>query len=559
MTMKSIVASLLAAAAVISCAKKSDAPSSPSSIVAGDVAAASPLDKAYRLKVAQALEVDRLFDLLPAYLRPTYEKAAFDKTLGATVVTGLKFGGVEGADGFTAARAEFYGVDLEKIERLKTAEAAPPPDAELERVVGKLRLFDVASAGGDENAPKTTIGAVEIDSLRVRQGGLPKEAPASGVAAFFNAFDVAGVYFRDLKIAGVDPKSSDTGAAFDFSAADLRLVGLGGGKLDALLGRDLEYLIRQSPDAIARAGRGLGPAADFLLNGPLRNFIAPENQRMALKTLEWRGMTFAGLMAYGLTGERPPITARDLIDLGTAKITDAETFIGDKRLSIVPLTEISAMEFTWLAPSKVRAVSRGGLFDLTAYVPDKEEAAIRELKARKLDKVKGDSDFAFDWNADKGAAVLSTGFDSTGLADFDLDIALDGLELKKIDTGRAAGARQPAVDLARLKSFSMVLADEQLLDAFFALSATQSKQSAAELRAAAPTLMRLGKLEVERESPRLAGFIDAVADFNEKGGTLEIKASPETPVPLTAISAAAPGGPDAMAAAINLTVVRKPK
>ncbi len=553
--MKLVILSLVATIALAGCGKKVGAPKSPASVAAADLAAASPLDKAYRLKGGAELDIDRLFELAPLYVRPTYEKASFDSKLGATVVTGLKFGDTAGGKGFTAKRAEFYDVDLDRIEKLQSATTAPT-DAPLYRVLGKLRLYGVESAS--EAGARTTIGAVEIDSLRVRDGGIPKETPASGLAAFFNAFDVAGVYFKDLKFAAADAAQSDAGAAFVFAAPDLRFVGLGGGRLKALLGRDLDYVIRQSPEAIAAAGRrGLGPAGDILVNGPLRNFIAPENQRTTLKALEWRDISFAGLLAYGLKGARPPITARNLINLGTARLVDAETFIGDKRLSIVPDTTISAIEFTWLAPSKIRAVTRGGLYDFTAYVPDTEKEAIGVLKARGLDRVKGDSDLAFDWNADKGDAALSTGFDSAGFADVDFDVALAGLELKKIEAGRAAGAPQPALDLARLKSLSMVIADEEMLDAFYELSALETGGSAKDVRAAAPAMMRIGQMELARESPRLAGYVEAIADFLEDGGTLEIRAAPQAPVPLSAISAAAPAGPDAIADAINLTVTRK--
>ncbi|MFZ5617420.1 MAG: hypothetical protein ACOZAA_08900, partial [Pseudomonadota bacterium] len=377
------------------------------------------------------------------------------------------------------------------------------------------------------------------------------------LAEFFNAFNVAGVYFKDIEANGADAATPGAGAAFEFSGADLRLVGLGGGRLKALLARDLDYLVRQSPDGIAAASRGLGPAGDILVNGPLRSLIVPENQRTKLKTLEWRDISFAGLMAYGLKGEWPPVSARNLINLGTLRITDAETFIGNKRFSLVPETTISAMEFAWLAPSKLRAVTRGGVYDFTAYVDDAEREAIAELESRKLDRVRGDSDFAYDWNADKGGAVLSAGFDSTGLADVDLDLSLKGLELKKIEAARAAGAAQPVADLALLESFSLTIADEQLLDAFYALSALESGGSAKDIRAATPAMMRLGKIELEEDAPRLAGYVDAAAEFLEDGGTLEIRAEPETPVPLKTIGASVAGGPDAIADAIDLTVTRK--
>lgn len=539
--MRLIVLALAALLAVLACERKSGAPTSPTSLVAADLAADSPLEKPFRLKDGEELDVDRLFALLPPDLRPTYDAAAYDATLGATVVTNLRLR-PSGQRAFSAERAEFYGVDIEKIERLN-AERDASRDAPLERVAEKMRLYGVETGSATERT--TRIGAVEIDHLRVRPAGAPKAA-TSGLARFFNAFDVAGVYFKDVRSAAQPD--------FELTAPDLRLVGLGGGRLNALLAKDLEYRVGRS---LARGGRSLGPAAEIFISGPLRNFIAPEDQRVGVARLEWRGISFAGLMEYGLRGEPPPITAKNLVDLGTARLVDAETFIGDRRFSLVPETVVSAMDFDWLAPSKVRAVTRGGLYDFTAYVPDTEKEALAALKARRLDRVKGDSDLAYDWSAEDGDAVFSAGFDSAGFADFDLDIALSGLELKKIADSRAAGAARPAADLGSLRSFSMTIADEQMLDAFYALSALESGRSEKEIRAAAPTLLRLSMVELERDNPRVAGYLGAVADFLEEGGALEIRAEPETPVPLKAIAATTAGGPDAIATAINLTVVRR--
>jgi len=553
MTLKRAALALVAAFAFGACAKKSDAPRTSTSMEAADVNAASPLDRPYRIKNADALDIDRLFEIAPLYLRPTYEKASFDAKKGATIVTGLKFGGKEG---FVAERAEFYGVDLDAIERIEAGEGGAL-NAPMETVLRKLRLFDVKSVDIDDETGAVTIGAVEIDALRIRQGGLPKETSASGVAALFNAFDVAGVYFKDFNAEGDDPGKSKSGASFAFDAKDLRFVGIGGGRLDALIARDFSYLIEQSSSAVAAAGKGLGPAGDLLVNGPLRNFIAPEKQRVRAKSLEWKNVSFAGLMEYGLKGEKPPVSARNLINLGTAHIVDAQSFYGDKRISIVPETDISAMEFEWLAPSKIRAVARGGLYDFTGYLPDEEEEAIEALKSRGLDRVKAESDFAYDWNADSGDAAFSAGFNSSGFADLNVDAAFEGLELARIEAARAAGGRNPAAELARLKSFSFIVDDDQMLDAFYALSALQTGGEAKDVRAATPALMRLAKLELKRSNPHVASYIDAVADFLEYGGTLEVKAVPETPVPLSAIGAASAGGPDAMAAAVNLTVTRK--
>lgn len=553
MKLRTALACVAASIAVVSCGKKADAPVSSSSMAAADASASSPIERAYRQKGASAVDVDRLFEVLPLYLRPTYEKVEFDKESGATVITGLNFGSSD--DGFTAKRAELYGVDVEAIEALKSADAAAV-DAPFKSVAAKIRLFEIESAEEGRNGEHFEIDALEIDALNIREGGLPKEGERSGLAALFNSFEVAGVYFKGMSVNGGDAADSASGAAVDLAAKDLRFVGIGGGRLGAMIGRDISYKVSQSSAAIAAAGRGLGPAGDLLVNGPLRGFIAPENQTTKVATLEWRGVDFSGLMAYGLKNEEPPVSARNLIDLGTIRLLKTETFIGENRLSSIPETDISAMKFAWLAPSKIRAVTRGGEYDFTAYIPETEKDALAALKSYKLDKVKADSDLAYDWDPDRGGAVFSTGFDSAGFADIGIDFALEGLELKKVAAAHDAGAANPVEELARLKSFTAIVSDETMLDAFYALSALETGGEAKDMRAATPAMMRLAKLELKQKSPKLASYIDAVATFLEDGGTLEVKASPETPVPLSAIGASAAGGPDAMAEAINLTVTR---
>jgi hypothetical protein len=177
------------------------------------------------------------------------------------------------------------------------------------------------------------------------------------------------------------------------------------------------------------------------------------------------------------------------------------------------------------------------------------------MKSRRLDRIRADSDFAYDWNGATGGAALSLGFDSDHFADVDINAALTGLQ--KIDVARNAGSEKRALDFARLKSFSLVVKDDEMLDALYELAALESGGSPKEIRAAAPTLLRAVSLRMRAENPRTAAIAGAVADFLEKGGRLAIRAEPEEPVPLSALQGAAAGAPDALIAALNLTVERR--
>lgn len=262
-------------------------------------------------------------------------------------------------------------------------------------------------------------------------------------------------------------------------------------------------------------------------------------------------------MKWGLKGQRPPNSERALFDHGTARFVDVETLAGDKPFSAISDTTISAMEFAWLAPLKIRALTPGRLYDFTANVRNDEDEAIATLKEGKLDKVRGDSDFAYDWNPDKGVAVASASSDSTGFADSISTVASKDLISKIIEAGRAVGAPRPAVDHALLKYFSMVVADEEMFAAIYELSALQTGGEVKDVRAATPAMMRLGKSELKQQDPRIASYIDATAEFLEDSGVLEVEALPEVSVPLGATNTAAAGGPEAVAEAVNLTVTQR--
>jgi len=262
-------------------------------------------------------------------------------------------------------------------------------------------------------------------------------------------------------------------------------------------------------------------------------------------------------MDWGLKGEEPPISARNLIDLGNIRIDDAEMFVGDKRASIVPETIVSDMKFEWLAPSKIRAVTRGGVTDFTAYLPDDATKEIAVLKSYDLDKAKIESSLSYDWSADLGDAVVKADYLSKQLSDFDFNLLLGGLQLEKIAKAEAAGEKDPVVKLGKLKSMSVKIVDHNMLDALFELAALQNGSTAKEIREAAPSFLKIMKLQLSGDNPKTADFIDAIADFIEDGGALEIKAAPKSPVPLSSLAGLKK--PDDAAIALGLTVTRTNK
>lgn len=550
MRMIHVALACLVALAVPACGKKEKAAPAGPAGAAANVTAGSPLDAPFKLVGGDKIDVDALFALLPEGDRPTYQSATFDSTSGATIVAGLRFADRGGdANGLTIDRAEFYGVDMQAIERVKAG--TPKVDATFEKIFEKVRLFGL-KPGKTGDGSTMTIGAVELDRLDLRQGGLPKDENG---ARFFNAFSLGGLYFQDLLVA----KADDADAAMGLKAPDLRFVGIGGGKLDAMIAKDVEYSMQQTEASRALMANAFGPAGGMFMNSPLKAFIAPDNQLTKVKSFEWRGVDLSGWLAYGLKDEKPPLTAKNLINLGTIKAQSIETFIAGKRAQSIGEVSLPSMEFTWLVPSKLRSASKNELHDFSAYLPESESDAIAVLKKHGLNNIKSASDFSIDWDAGKGGAGLKSNFDSVGLADTTLSLDLAGLELAKINAAMAAGDKDAVVKQSRFKGFGLRIADEKLLDALFELAAIQSGQTAAEMRQQAPAMVRLAGAQLAAMNPRFADYVDAIANFLADGGTLEISAKPPAPVPFTAIMAAGQTAPETLPDILGLSVTHTKK
>ena len=543
-----------AALALAACGQKDagvDAPKSESSAKASKTGTPSPLEERFSLKDAEPFDVDALFALAPEDSRPTYESAEFDDKLGATVVSNLRFADANDGEAVIVERAEFYGVDMDAIDRIKNASEASP-DAPYENVFQKVRFFNVKTEGFEDDSGDLEIGGVEFDNLSIRQGGIEGDGEGNEAARFFNAVNLAGIYFKDIKLI----TETYDAPAVSVTAPDLRFVGLGGGKLNAIIAKDFSYDMTQSAASITAMQDAMGPQYALLMSGPLKGVLAPESQRMTMKSLEWRGIDLSGLMAWGLKGEEPPKSERDLIDLGTMKAVDMETYIEDRLAATVGEATVTAANFTWLVPSNIRADTKDATYDLTAYVPETEEASINVLKDYGLDNIKGDGYAEWVWNANSGAADLEYEANTEGFADFSLGLALSGLKLKDIADAEEDGEINPVATLGKFNSFTMSLTDEKALDALFALSALQMGGTGEDLRLSAPAMIRLSGAQFSQMNPRLNGYINAVADFVGSGGTLEISATPAEPVPFSALQGAG-AAPQDLPDVIDLQVTHK--
>jgi len=551
MTISKFALAGVTALALAACGKNgsdSAGPATETSRQAANVEAESPLSAEFRLQGAEPIEIDSLLALMPNDARPTYESAAFDDNLGAMIVSNLRFADSSDGESVLVERAEFYGVDLEAIERVREATEATA-ESPFETVLQKVRLLNVRTEGFDDEEGRINIGGVEFDQLAIRQGGVEGNGEGDEGARFFNAVNLAGLYFKDLKM-GVETEEAPVIA---LNGEDIRFVGIGGGKVEAIIANDLEYSMSQSAESIAAMSDAMGPQAALLMAGPLKNILAPKNQRTTLGSFEWRDIDMSGLLAWGLKGETPPMDEDDLIDLGTIKALDLSAYIADRRVSTVEEATITDATFTWLAPSLIRAETKGASYDLTAYLPETEEDAIKILKDNGLDAVTGEGIAEWRWDAKSGAAALNYEATTEGLADFDLTFNMSALKLKDIETAIEEGAPRPVASVGKLDSFTLSLSDEKALDAIFALAALQMGGTADDLRQSAPAMIRLSGVQVAQMNARLMDYVNAFADFVADGGAIEIRAEPEEPLALTALQDANTS-PQTLPDVLNLTV-----
>ena len=120
------------------------------------------------------------------------------------------------------------------------------------------------------------------------------------------------------------------------------------------------------------------------------------------------------------------------------------------------------------------------------------------------------------------------------------------------------GESDTVLSKGALKNFSFKVEDEKALDAIFALAALQMGGSGEDLRMSVPAMIRLSGAQAAQMNPRISGYVNALAEFVAKGGTLEVAAAPKEPVAFSTLQATGMTAPQTMPDVLNLTVSHQP-
>jgi len=507
----------------------------------------------YKLSGANALDVDALFAKTGYQGEKPYGSTNFDAKIGATIINDIKLDDGSG-NIVTIKKAELFGVDEEAIN--KVVSGAKAIDAPFASVLQKVRFYDinVQTADAGENF-KMSLGGLEIDQLNIREGGINTEADEATIPAqIFNVFDLGGLYFKDFNF----DMDSEAAGTFKMSAPDFRIVGLSGGTLKAMIANDLDYTFKQSKEVLKSAFAGAGPQLESLIDGPLGAIMGVNGQRVKAESFVWNGIDASGLLQYGLKGEMPPFSARNLISLGTAELKNMEQYLGDKKLLTSTSSTFKADEFTWLIPNTISADTKDATYDLSAYIPDGNDELLAIINKHGLNKVKGNGKMSWNWDDQKGGAKIDYVANTDKLADFSFTMDAGNLVFDNIAQALESQDQAAMLGIGSFKNLNLKIKDKNFLNLVYDIAANQmGTGSGDDLRQSAPAMLRLSGGQFTAINPLFEGYLNSFATFLGEGGTLEISAKPDEEIPMAQFAVVGQTAPQTIPNLLNLKVTHK--
>ncbi len=511
----------------------------------------SPLDKSFAYKQGEELDVDAFFAAASdnEEMPFTYDSSTFDKKTGATIITNLV--SKDDSDSFSIGRLELYGVNQDNILALKGDEAT---DGQLD-IFRKIRAFDVSFTDPDSGSSKFSIGALEVDSLKIKgHGAGAEEALKDGqeLAMALDSFSLGGVYLKDLSLDAME--AGDMGIAM--KVADLRFGAMQDGKFGGLYMADVEYSMEQSPEMRAMMLGELDANTRAMFEGPLGNLLFPENSQGTISKVTWDGMNISGLMEYLRSGEKPPFSAKNLIWVGGMEINDTVTKINGVQAASIGRSVLDPIEFEWLVPTRIASREEDGVYNIGALMPEGAEALTALVKENGLEAVKYEADFLWDYDTKKGNAKLVSDTKMNGLANFYLDLKLADAPLEPLLTGMEA-EDQTVIQNIALEGMTLRIEDEKLLNFVFGVAGQQYGQDAEQMRQTAVGMMGFASMQAAQLGPDYVDYVSAVQGFMTDGGILEISIAPKEKLTMAVLADLEEAGPEAIPGILGLSVTHK--
>ncbi len=510
----------------------------------------SPLDKPFTYKGGEELDVDGFFTAMAddGESKISYDSASFDKKSGATVITNLASPSDDNGGAMTIGRLELYGLNKENIEALKS----DTPSEGMMEIFRKVRAYDISISDGGDGAENFTIGALEIDGLKI-DGSKPENAEdmkdGQELAQALDSFSLGGIYMKDLSL---QAKEGDQ-AGINVKLADLRLGGVEGGKFGGLYIAGMDYDMTQSPEMRNMIMSEMDPNMAAMLNGPLGNIILPGSQQASIGELRWGGADISGLMGYLRSGEKPPFSAKNLITIGGVETKDVVQKINGQTAMTSKKSVLDPITFEWLIPTHIASRDNTSVVNLAAYMPADNEGMMALVTDNGLDNIPSKSEFAWDYDTKGGKATLMSDTKMKGFANISFNFNVSEAKLDTIATALEAEDDSALQNIA-IDGFSLRIEDENLLNLIFGIAGQQYNQSADEMRQTATGMMGLVQMQASQLGPDYSGFVTAVQGFMSEGGVLEIKMAPKEKLTLGSLEGLASQDPATIPETLGLTI-----
>ena len=328
------------------------------------------------------------------------------------------------------------------------------------------------------------------------------------------------------------------------------------------------------------------------------------SMRSQIRSSEVKGWRVAKLLDYIARGEMPAKSETDILSLGVWRMEGESHQINGYEIISTASAEIDLSEFHWLAPTRISFQNEDAAYNvegLTNYFasavgmsPQTPGAAEMRntmndfaeiMKANGLAKVVTNSKTHMNWDPEDGAIDAAYYFDIEDFATFDVNAAGNIVDFDAISTyfpdgeGEAdrPGFMNELQSKSALSSFSYVIEDKGGLEKGYNLAVEFSKLAPenpqdmmntmlrnadpADLRISNAAMVRMMAPQMAQMMPAAEGFLIAIADFIQNGGTLKIAANPPQPVTLEAYRAAAEASqadPSQTVELLGLTIEHEP-
>ncbi len=526
--------------------------STSSNLVSADLKGGkSPIDQSFSYKQGTELDVDAFFTATSdnEEMPFTYDSSTFDKKSGATIITNLA--SKDDNNSFSIGRLELYGVNQDNILALEGEEAT---DGKLD-IFRKVRAYDVSFGALEGETGKITIGALEVDSLKIKGNGTGADEglkDGQELAMALDSFSLGGIYLKDLSL-----EAMETGEmGIDMKVADLRFGAMEGGKFGGLYMADMEYAMEQSSEMRDMMLGQMDASTRAMFEGPLGNMLFPQNSEGTVAKMTWDGINISGLMEYLRSGEKPPYSAKNLIWFGGMEASDVVTKVNGVQAASVGLSVLDPIEFEWLVPTRISSSEKNGVYNIGAFMPEGAEALTALVKDNGLDAVKYEADFLWDYDTKKGNAKLVSDTKMNGLANLYLDLKLADAPLEPLLTGMEA-EDQTVIQNIALEGMTVRIEDEKLLNFIYGVAGQQYGQDAEQMRQTAVGMMGFASMQAAQLGPDYVDYVSAIQGFMTDGGTLEISMAPKEKLTMAVLVDLEEAGPEAIPGILGLSVTHK--